>query len=185
MLTAGTYLKRPYFQGAERLRYLCETLLGVAKEHQWELQAWAVFPNHYHFVGVSPAPASMVKDSGDTGQRQKYPTDRDKGIVKFIKHLHSVTAIQANRWDQTPGRKTWFQYWDTELTFQNAYLARLGYVHKNAVHHGLAMEPSLYPWCSAGWFQLKSDAAFFKTVMGMKVDRVQVMDDFNVDPSEV
>ncbi|HMD96606.1 MAG TPA: hypothetical protein VKM93_04640 [Terriglobia bacterium] len=64
-------------------------------------------------------------------------------------------------------------------------MARLSYVHKNAVHHGLVREPSLYPWCSAGWFQRLAPTSFFMTVMGMKVDRVQVADDYAVAPADV
>ena len=165
MLTAGTYLKKPLFHGPERLRYLCEILLEVAEKYAWQLQAWALFPNHYHFVALSPA--------------------QEASLSEFTKHFHSVTAIEVNQWDQTPGRQVWFQYWDTRLTFQKSYLARLSYVHKNAVHHGLVREPSVYPWCSAGWFQRRATTSFYKTVMGMKVDRVRVADDFSVDSSDV
>ena len=165
MVTAGTYLKEPFFRGTGRLEHLCSSLLELAEKYGWNLQAWAVFPNHYHFVALSPAqPASL----GD-----------------FTKHLHSVTAIQANRWDRVEGRKVWYQYWDSQLTFQKSYLARLSYVHKNAVHHRLAREPSLYPWCSAGWFQRRSTTAFYKTVMDMKVDRVNVPDDFDLNGGDV
>ena len=175
MVTAGTYLKKPLFRGPERLRYLCEMLLELAEKYQWQLQAWAVFPNHYHFVGLSPEPISEKRQQAAALQT----------LAEFTKHLHSITAIQVNRWDQAAGRQTWFQYWDTQLTFQKSYLARLSYVHKNAVHHGLVGEPSLYPWCSAGWFQRRATAAFYKTVMGIKVDRVRVADDFAVDSSDV
>ena len=105
--------------------------------------------------------------------------------MEFIRYLHSVTSIQANRWNRTPGRQNWFQYWDSELTFEKSYFARLSYVHQNAVHHGLVREASLYPWCSAGWFQRRAETSFYKTIMSMKVGRVQVVDDFGVDPSEV
>lgn len=176
MLTAGTYLKRPLFRGPERLRYLCKMLLELAVKHKWQLQAWAVFPNHYHIVALSP------KQISTAGASSRTP---NSSLAEFVKHLHSITAIQVNRWDQTAGRQAWFQYWDTRLTFQKAYLARLSYVHKNAVHHGLVREPSLYPWCSAGWFQRRAPTAFYKTVMGMKVDRVRVADDFTVESSEV
>jgi putative transposase len=186
MVTAGTYLKRPFFRGAERLRYLCEMLLELADKYEWQLQAWAVFPNHYHFVAVSPETISGKRQqAGGVPERQQAAALHNGALKRFIKHLHSVTAIQVNRWDRTVGRQAWFQYWDTQLTFQKAYLARLSYVHRNAVHHGLVREPSLYPWCSAGWLQRRATTAFYKTVMGMKIDRVQVADEFSVDVSEI
>jgi putative transposase len=110
-------LKQPIFRGSEGLEYLCGTLLGLAETYDYHLQAWAVFPNHYHFVALSPAAGPS--------------------LGKFSKHFHSLTAIQANRWHGTPGRKVWFQYWETQLTYAKSYFARLSYVHRNAVHHGI------------------------------------------------
>ena len=165
MVTAGTYLKTPFFRGAQRLEYLCDTLLELAEKYQWSLQAWAVFPNHYHFVALSPGDAAS--------------------LTALSRHLHSVTAIQANSWDGASGRTVWFQYWDTALTYDRSYCARLSYVHRNAVHHGLVHEPSLYPWCSAGWFQRRAVMAFQKRIMAMKIDRVRVADEFHVDARDV
>ena len=54
MVTCGTYRKRHHFQSSERLRLLCETLQRLAAKYGWNLQAWAVFSNHYHWVGLSP-----------------------------------------------------------------------------------------------------------------------------------
>jgi len=68
--------------------------------------------NHYHFVALIP----------------EAPTFR-----RLIRHLHTLTATEANRFDNSQGRKVWFQYWDTELTFEKSYLARLSYVHQNPV----------------------------------------------------
>ena len=179
MVTAGTYLKQPLFRGADRLGYLCEMLLELAEKYAWQLQAWAVFPNHYHFVGLECGGLPPLSKAGASSRTP------NGSLPEFIKHLHSVTAIEVNRRDKAAGRQAWFQYWDTQLTFQKSYLARLSYVHKNAVHHGLVREPSLYPWCSAGWFQRRATTAFYKTVMGMKVDRVRVADDYTVAPSDV
>jgi len=165
MVTAGTYYKEPFFRGADRLDYLCGMLLELAEHYSWHPQAWAVFPNHYHFVALSPPKGAT--------------------LVQFTRHLHGLTAIETNRWDNVAGRHVWYQYWDKELTFQRSYLARLGYVHKNAVHHGLVREPSLYPWCSAGWFQREAETSFYKTVMGTKIDQVQVADDYTVAPSDI
>ena len=165
MVTAGTFSKEPFFRGAKRLDFLCGMLLDLAEKYSWQLQAWAVFPNHYHFVTLSPP-------KGGT-------------LAQLIRHLHGLTAIELNRGDNEAGRHVWYQYWDKELTYQRAYLARLSYVHKNAVHHGLVREPSLYPWCSAAWFQRKAETSLYKTVMGMKIDRVQVADDYAVATTDI
>ena len=59
-VTGATYLKRPIFRGASRLEYLTDTFLDACEKHQWQLQAWAVFPNHYHFVASSPSESTTL-----------------------------------------------------------------------------------------------------------------------------
>jgi putative transposase len=162
MVTAGTYRKVALFNTSARLDFLCQTLFDLAEKYGWQLQAWAVFPNHYHFVAVSP-PASGT-------------------LRRFIQHFHSVTAKRINADDATPRRQVWFEYWDTRLSFEKSYLARLRYVHQNAVHHGLVREATLYPWCSAGWFTRTANIAFQRTLGGFHGKGIKVPDDFHVEP---
>jgi putative transposase len=165
MLTSGTYRKEPFFRSPARLTFLCDQLLRLAAHYEWQLQAWAVFPNHYPFIGAT-------QGSGQTMRR-------------FLGHLHAMTAKEINFQDRAPGRRVWFQYWDSHLTLHRSYLARLRYVHDNAVHHGLVRKATQYAWCSAGWFQGEGACSFVKTVMDFPVDRVKVLDEFTVDPKEI
>jgi len=164
MVTAATYRKQPLFRTGNRLAYFCETLLDLAPRYDWKLEAWAVFPNHYHFVATS----------------------QQKGInlPRFLGHLHAVTGREINLQDDTPGRKVWFQYWDSHLTYARSYLARLNYVHCNAVRHGLVQQPEHYAWCSAAWFEREAGGAFRRIVMELRSDRVKVLDDFDVSPDD-
>jgi putative transposase len=88
----------------------------------------------------------------------------------------------VNERDSTAGRKVWFQYWDSHLSFEKSYFARLRYVHENAVHHGLVSVASNYPWCSAGWFERCAEASFRKTIMSLPCNTINVLDDFEVSP---
>jgi putative transposase len=161
MVTCGTYLKEHHFRGRERLGMLCEALLSGAAKCGWDLQAWAVFSNHYHFVALSPL------DAGN--------------LPAFLNELHSQTSCAINQEDGALGRQVWYQYWDTHLTYQRSYFARLSYVHRNPVHHGLIREPSLYPWCSASWFQRRATPSFYKTIMKFGIERLKLPDDFEVE----
>ena len=165
IVTAGTYQKQPFFRSAKRLTYLCESLLQMAASHGWNLEAWAVFPNHYHFVATSPRRASTLR--------------------QFIGHLHTITAKEINRQDEIPARKVWFQYWESKLTYQKSFFARLNYVHSNAVHHGLVRKPEQYEWCSAGWFQRKAEKSFYQTVMQVRSERIRLVDDYLVDVGDI
>jgi putative transposase len=80
--------------------------------------------------------------------------------------------------DHRPGRRVWFQYWDKCLTFEKSYFARLNYVINNAVHHGLVLDASHYPFCSAGWMERNSNPAFRKQVASFKYDQLSEPDGF-------
>ena len=158
MVTAGTYRKEFFLSSTERLGLVQDTLFELAEKLGWRLQAWAIMGNHYHFVGLSEQGAGTLRE--------------------MISRLHMVTAKALNGLDGTPGRRVWYEDWDTHITFERSYLVRLNYVHTNPVHHGVVEAASLYPWCSAGWFERTADAAFRKTVASFKTDRVRVRDDF-------
>ena len=158
MVTGATMYKEYFFKLPNHLDQLENSLLSLAKKYRWQLEAWAVFSNHYHFV----ARRSPVSDS----------------LKKFIQHLHSQTAREANKFDNAPGRQVWFNFWDTKLTYERSYLARLAYVHRNPVKHGLVAVANQYPWCSARWFERVSNPAAIRTIYSFKTDRLRIDDDY-------
>src|SRR6476620_3505729 len=105
-VTASTYLKQHNFRGAKRLRVLQRGLLTVAQKFGWRLEAWAVFSNHYHFIGHSPETA-----------------DDATSLPAMLKMLHVKRSGWINKLDRAPGRQVWYNYRDTRLTHQRSYLA--------------------------------------------------------------
>lgn len=158
MVTAGTLHKEHFFKEPARLDLLQQHLLDYAAESGWALQAWAVFPNHYHFVAASP--------------------ENPESLPKFLGKLHMKTAQAVNQLDGVSGRKVWYQFWDSHITFENSYWPRLRYVQENAVKHGLVTVASDYRWCSAGWFERTADAAVRRKLESYKTDRLEVYDEF-------
>jgi putative transposase len=158
IVTASTLYKQLLFRDGERLELLEFKLLTLAQLYHWQVEAWAVFSNHYHFV------CRGNPDSADLG--------------RLLRHLHADTARELNRLDHVPGRKIWHNYWDTKLTFETSYLARLNYVHQNAVRHGLVNVANQYRWCSAAWFERVATPAQVQTIYSFKTDQVNVEDDF-------
>jgi putative transposase len=157
IVTAATYHKQNFFQGEVRLRMLQSTLLRHAHALEWRLQAWAVFPNHYHFVAIAPG---------------------DGSLPRLIHRIHAASAHVINREDSCLGRPVRYRYWDTSITEEKSYLARLAYVHRNAERHGVVKSAEAYPYCSASWFLTQAERPFYETVMSFKIDRVNVVDDF-------
>src|SRR5262245_9618678 len=79
-VTASMYLKAHHFRVADLLRVLHRGLLAMARDFGWQLEAWAVFSNHYHFVAHSPADASTTESLG-----------------RMLKTLHVKTSGWVNR----------------------------------------------------------------------------------------
>ena len=157
-VTAGTLYRKHLFDASGKRDLLERLLLSFAKESGWQLEAWAVFANHYHIV------ARGNPDSRNLGE--------------FLHDLHGVSARELNKLDSVSDRKVWFNFRDTKLTIQHSYLARLNYVHQNAVKHKLVAVANQYPWCSAARFERVASPAQVKTIYGFKIDRVKVEDDF-------
>jgi putative transposase len=158
MVTAGTLNKRHLFVDAGKLTLLQDCLLSLAKKYQWRLEAWAVFSNHYHFV---------ARNNPESGS-----------LKRLLKHLHADSARKLNLADGVVGRTVWFNFWDTKLTYERSYLARLNYVHQNAVKHGLVPVANQYQWCSAAWFERVTRPAMVKTIYSFKIDKLNIFDEF-------
>jgi putative transposase len=157
-VTASTLHKQQLFDTPAKRDLLERRLLALAKQYAWQLEAWAVFANHYHIVA------------------RGNPDSRNLG--GFLHDLHGITSRELNKLDDVQGRQVWFNFRDTRLTIQYSYLARLNYVHQNSVKHRLVAVANQYPWCSAAWFERVASPAQVKTIYGFKIDHVKVEDDF-------
>lgn len=95
-------LKEHLLNSPEKFTLFQHALFDHAKEFGWNLEAWAILSNHYHFVAQSPENAD--------------------NLPRMLQSLHSKTAIDLNAIDNTEGRKVWYQYRDTCLSDQKSYL---------------------------------------------------------------
>ena len=143
----------------KRKSLVLEILFERADHWGWDLEAWAVLENHYHFIGQAP--------------------DNALTLAKLIQQFHSKSAVELNKLDKTLGRKVWYNYWDTCITLETSYYARLHYVHLNPIKHGLVENAEDYPFCSYRWFLEQADDDFQEMVTNQPIDRVGVYDDFD------
>jgi putative transposase len=138
-----------------------DRLFSLAREYGWKLEAWAILSNHYHLIGHSPAEGAQT-------------------LRQVVTALHSLTTKERNRRDGTPGRnRLWHNYRETLLTHQKSYLARLHYVHQNAVHHGLVRLGSDWKWCSAAAFKKAVSPAWVKTICSFDYKEIAEKDGDN------
>ncbi len=161
MVTCGALHKAPVLTTPERLNEFQQLLFVYAEKFGWQLQAWAVMNNHYHWVGISPE------------------ADADARSLKMlVAQLHEVSAKRLNKADGISGRKVWYNYWESHITFDTSYYARLKYVHDNPAHHGVALSAANYRWCSRAWLERTATRAFEKQLDGFKTDSLKVPDEF-------
>ncbi len=161
IVTGSTLYNKHLLTNITHKRIVCDILFERASHWGWELEAWAILENHYHFIARAPENALTLE--------------------KLIRQLHSKSAVELNKLDKTLGRKVWHNYWDTCITHETSYHARLHYVHLNPVMHGLvgAKRAEDYPFCSYRWFLEKADDEFRDVVMNQPIDRVDVFDEFD------
>jgi putative transposase len=158
IVTGAILHKQHLLSDNKRKGFVLQTLIQRSDLLGWQLQAWAILNNHYHFIAQAP--------------------ENVQTLEKLIRQVHSITAIELNRQDGTPGRQVWNNYWDTCLTYEKAYLARLRYVHENPVKHGLAENAIDYPYCSYKWFLENGDEVLKEQVFQQPIDKVKIFDDF-------
>src|SRR5215211_3109613 len=102
-VTAGTYLRQPFYKDRTARDFLQQLLFAKAKEHECELQAWCLLTNHYHLV---------------------LSTDDGGKLKAMLGKLHSEGSRVANECDGVRDRKVWFQFRETQLTYEKSWLAR-------------------------------------------------------------
>jgi len=105
IVTAGTLYKQHFFDSDLKRDLLERFLLSLAKQQEWQLEAWAVFANHYHFVARG--------------------NQLSTNLGEFLQKLHYDSASELNQLEGSAGRRVWYNFWDTKLTHQYSYLARL------------------------------------------------------------
>ncbi len=158
MVTGATLYQKPWLDSAEKKRHFCETLMERSSLLSWAIEAWAVMSNHYHFVARAPEDATTLK--------------------ALVQGIHSISAKFVNKLDRASGRRIWYNYWDSCITHDTSYFARLNYVHQNPVKHGLVEEAVEYPFCSYKWFLDTESVEFRSLVLSQPIDQVNIKDDF-------
>lgn len=158
MITSGLINKKPILDTDYRKQLVCDILFQQTYRLGWILEAWAVLSNHYHFIARSP--------------------DNVYSMPELIRSIHSMSSVELNRMDLTPGRKLWHNYWDTCITDDASYKARLLYVHANPLKHKVVKDPLDYKFCSYQWFTSICEEAVKMEILSHSMDRLNIPEKF-------
>jgi putative transposase len=133
MITASTYQQQVFIESDKRKDQWRNAFFKACELYQWHIIAWDVFDNHYHVILKSPERSAT-------------------NLPKLIASLHKFTARQWNDEDKKPGRKVWWNYWDSCIRSEKDFDARLRYVFWNPVKHGLVSRPEGHTFSNYGEF---------------------------------
>lgn len=161
-VTGGTAKKTYLFDTPEKLDKVQEILLKLAVEFHWQLEAWSLFSNHYHFLVSSKTP---------------------ENLDVFIETFHLQTTEMINAIDTVENRKVWSDYSVNKIIMQASHYAFLNFIHHNSVKHGHGPNAATYRWCSAGWFERVHDQEYVKKVKRFNsksfgINNLTIVDDF-------
>jgi len=128
MLTASIYQGEHVIQSPERKIVWRDSFIKAAKLYNWRIVAWVVLNNHYHAIVES--------------------SENPSSLSKFTASYHKFTSRKWNDEENTPGRKVWWNYWDTCIRTEKDYYNRLKYIFWNPVKHGIVKNLEDYPFSS-------------------------------------
>ena len=121
-----------------------------------------VVRNDNEFRSPRHSPGSLnSSDPGDglSGRNQ---------LARFIQYIHRGSARVINKIDHQPGRKVWYQYWDSSIKREKDFYTCFNYIHLNPIKHGLIKnlkELKNYPFCSYQAWLAKMGKEWLKEII--------------------
>ena len=128
MISAANFEHKNIMETSARRTEFVTLLLNALQKIAYELLAWVVLPNHYHFF----ATVQSLKDVSET-----------------LKYLHGTTSHRWNLEDSLTGkRRVWYKFSDTYIKNETHLHIAFNYIHYNPVKHGYVSDPDDWPWSS-------------------------------------
>lgn len=75
-------------------------------------------------------------------------------------------------------KRIFWNYWDTCITYERSYFARLNYIYFNPVKHGYVEVPESYPFGSYYYRMQNEEKHLERLKKDYPWDKVKVKDDF-------
>lgn len=158
MITASTYKKLPLLTDDSIKLFLLDLILNKFNKYHWRIDAYVILNNHYHLLVQALSNA--------------------QSLPKIIREIHKFSAIEINRQRSRSVHKVWWNYWDTLITYEKSYYARLNYIHFNPVKHGYVEDPINYSFSSYKSFYDSDPETALSVHKIYPFDKVKIKDDF-------
>ena len=158
-ITASTYERRKILDSSAK-QQLILSILKACSHYEWKLEDWVILDNHYHIMINAPQEALNLPSL--IGEYHKF-------TALFVKKHNPQSVLLP---------KIFNNYWDTCITFERSYYARLNYLYQNPVKHGYVRNAQDYEWGSFFFRYQQNKEYVEKLQMEFPCDAVLVADDF-------
>lgn len=159
-ITASTYNRELFLKEDFVKQFVLDSLDKGFKSRNWTIEDWVILDNHYHLMVNSGANADI--------------------LPAIMKEVHKFTAlwIKKNVLEARTAKKIWYNYWDTCITYEKSYFARLNYIWYNPAKHGYVEKPE--DWIYGSYIKrFKTEIDYLVSInKNYPFEKVNVKDDF-------
>ena len=159
-ITGATYEKKYFLITNKAKARVFKSLYKGFNSLGWTLEDWVILHNHYHLMANAPENAETLS--------------------AIIRDIHKFTAmwLKKNIPKTKSVEKIWWNYWDTCITYEKSYFARLNYIWFNPVKHKLVEKAEDWKFGSYYYRYRKEKEYLKKLKKKYPFDKVKVKDDF-------
>ena len=146
-VTASTFGHKPYFR-EEAIKYkMLEILQTGCQKYNWKVDDWVILDDHYHLM-------------------LKAAESDNASIALIINNFHKFSAMFIRKYKPELKSiiKIFYNYWDTCITYERSYYARINYIYLNPVKHGYVTEAQNYKFGSY-YFRFKKGENGLKEIL--------------------
>lgn len=158
-ITASIFRKMMLLDDKAKER-LFLSLLKACENHFWKLEDWVILDNHYHIMLNAP--------------------EGEINLSRFVAEYHKFVAlfIKKNNPKTIHLSKIFNNYWDTCISYEKSYYARLNYIFYNPVKHGYVDNAEDYRWGSF-YIRYRENRAYIEKLQKeYPFEEVKVEDDY-------
>ena len=158
-ITGATYEKRHTLRSDAAKEKTVEYMFKSFAHFGWKIEDWVLLNNHYHLMARAPEDANT--------------------LANVINNFHKFSGnwIKKHVPLNPVPEKIWHNYWDTCITYENSYFARINYIWFNPVKHKLVLQPE--EWHFGSYFtRVNSGDAVDTFVKKYPFDDLKIKDDF-------
>jgi len=155
-ITGATWHHVHHLQNPHAKARVVDYMFKSFAHYDWIIEDWVLLDNHYHIMA-----------------RSSHQPDE---LPQIINNFHKFSALWLKKnipLKTTP--KIWHNYWDTCITYESSYYARLHYIWYNPVKHGYEDDPADWKF---GSFYTRDSHETASIMQKYPIDRVKINDDY-------